>query len=240
VNRPRQQERIPVQPTHDRIRQAALQLFIRKGYEGTGIRDIAAAAGITVGSLYHYMRTKDDLLAEIVRGVLPAAVEAAERGLADAETVEDQLGTLVQLHVWLLGTRSMSAYIAEGELRFLRGEFRSDVLALRKRYERLWRDTIERGRHEGIFQVANANMASFAILGMCIEIAWWYSPDGPLTLPELGAMYVDFALGLLRAQRDGRPIRAADLTLPDPAPYFPWTDREEPAGRVYRGYEGKT
>ena len=51
--------------TSDRIHRAALRLFATYGFEGTGIRKIADEAGITVASLYHYVGTKEDLLAAV-------------------------------------------------------------------------------------------------------------------------------------------------------------------------------
>ncbi|HEY8641410.1 MAG TPA: helix-turn-helix domain-containing protein, partial [Candidatus Dormibacteraeota bacterium] len=41
---------------------AALRLFGTKGYGAVGIREIALEAGISTAALYHYMRTKEDLL----------------------------------------------------------------------------------------------------------------------------------------------------------------------------------
>ena len=49
-------------PTKQRIEQAALQLFAAKGFEATGIRDIADLAGLSTSALYHYMGSKDELL----------------------------------------------------------------------------------------------------------------------------------------------------------------------------------
>ena len=44
------------------MRAAALTLFAERGYHGTGIRQLADAAGLSSASLYHYMGTKEELL----------------------------------------------------------------------------------------------------------------------------------------------------------------------------------
>jgi AcrR family transcriptional regulator len=44
----------------------SLRLFSEKGFHATSIRDIAKAAGITEGLIYHYFRSKKDLLKAIV------------------------------------------------------------------------------------------------------------------------------------------------------------------------------
>lgn len=45
---------------------AAVELFSRKGYDGTPVREIVEAAGVTKPVLYYYFKSKDNLLATIV------------------------------------------------------------------------------------------------------------------------------------------------------------------------------
>lgn len=47
--------------------EVALALFARQGYESTSIRAIAAEAGMSLGLLYNYFKSKDELLEEIFR-----------------------------------------------------------------------------------------------------------------------------------------------------------------------------
>ena len=45
-------------------RETMVALFAAKGFHGTGIRELADAAGLSSATLYHYMGTKEDLLVE--------------------------------------------------------------------------------------------------------------------------------------------------------------------------------
>src|SRR5919198_230553 len=66
-------------PREDQVRAAALRLFRDKGYHATSMRDIAAEVGINKGSLYSYIRSKEDLLIpffERAMGLLLAEMEA--------------------------------------------------------------------------------------------------------------------------------------------------------------------
>ena len=56
-----------VQKNQQTIEDAALRLFIRQGYYGTSIRDIARAAGISLGNIYNYYATKEALYVSLVR-----------------------------------------------------------------------------------------------------------------------------------------------------------------------------
>lgn len=49
-----------------RIEEAAKQLFIKQGFHATSMRNIAARAGTSLGNLYNYYRTKEDILESII------------------------------------------------------------------------------------------------------------------------------------------------------------------------------
>ncbi|MEL7162556.1 MAG: helix-turn-helix domain-containing protein, partial [Bacteroidota bacterium] len=53
--------------TEDKIHQAAIEVFTRKGYAATKTRDVAEAAGINVATLHYYHRTKDQLFRLVAR-----------------------------------------------------------------------------------------------------------------------------------------------------------------------------
>ena len=55
------------------ILEIAAQLFARKGYRGTSMRDIGEQAGVLDGSLYHHIKSKDALFVELHNGALDAA-----------------------------------------------------------------------------------------------------------------------------------------------------------------------
>src|SRR5690242_21919775 len=58
------------------IEAVALRLFIRQGYFGTSIRDIAREAGISVGNIYNYYRNKEALYTRLVRRYTARMAEA--------------------------------------------------------------------------------------------------------------------------------------------------------------------
>ena len=51
----------------ERFAEAAIRLIARDGFEGTTMRAVAAEAGLSYGSLFHYFESKDQLLAQAVR-----------------------------------------------------------------------------------------------------------------------------------------------------------------------------
>ena len=51
-----------IEMKHQQIVDGACRLFFKKGYHGTTIREIAMASGMSMGQLYHYISSKDDVL----------------------------------------------------------------------------------------------------------------------------------------------------------------------------------
>jgi AcrR family transcriptional regulator len=81
-------------PTRERLRQAAIELFGEKGYDGASMNELAERVGIAKPSLYNYYRSKEDLLLDVIddglerwlaecRAPEPSEVASYERFLRD-------------------------------------------------------------------------------------------------------------------------------------------------------------
>lgn len=198
------------QPTAERVHQAALSLFAERGYHGTGIRQLADAAGLSSASLYHYMGTKQDLLVAIMRASLERLLEAGEHLAQVGErTPAEQVVALVRLHVTTHAEAPEQTRVVDDELRALAPAARAEVVALRDRYEALWQAAIEDGVACGSFSVTDPGLARRALLEMCSGVARWWTPEGPLGVEELADEYADLALRLL-----GTPARRVATDTP--------------------------
>lgn len=80
MGRNQEQNQLQRDAQRTKILSAALELFVGRGFAATRIVDIAARAGVSSGLLYHYFRSKDDLLAALLAESLPK-MDAASRGL---------------------------------------------------------------------------------------------------------------------------------------------------------------
>ncbi len=52
-----------------RIQNVALDLFDREGFENVSVEQIAQAAGCSVGNIYHYFKSKDELIIHVTSSV---------------------------------------------------------------------------------------------------------------------------------------------------------------------------
>lgn len=185
-----------MEPAGQRIRTAALELFTERGFHGTGIRELAQRAGLSTATLYHYMGTKEDLLAEIMRTSMDLLLRAAESVGTDGDPA-DRIVRLVHVHVLAHAVRPLHTRVTDDEMRALSAPVRAEVVALRDRYEQIWQRAIDAGVTAGTFRVRAPGLARLALLEMCSGVARWYAPDGPLSLDQLAARYAEMALGLL-------------------------------------------
>jgi AcrR family transcriptional regulator len=207
--------------THERIRRAALELFASRGYAATGIRDLAEAANVSTSVLYHYVGTKEELLVDIIRSSQERLQSVAEAALEASKLPEERLAVLVQVHVLAHAHLRLEAVVADTEIRALGPTARKEAVRLRDKYERLWKNTLEHGLRDGVFDVADARFGRLALLEMCTGVAHWYRP-GKGTDQALLAAFADSGLGLVRAARNGRSVRASDLELPSCAQIGGW------------------
>lgn len=69
-----------------KIQSAALTLFNREGFENVSVEEIAQTVGCSVGNIYHYFKSKDELAIQVTQMVDEAYTALEEEYLADRET----------------------------------------------------------------------------------------------------------------------------------------------------------
>jgi AcrR family transcriptional regulator len=82
----------------DRILQNALELFSRKGYEATSVREICEGAGITKPTLYHFYGSKEGVYRAIVDGTLDAFRSTMVAAVESPGPPAERLKRVARLH----------------------------------------------------------------------------------------------------------------------------------------------
>ncbi|WHY16284.1 TetR/AcrR family transcriptional regulator [Peribacillus frigoritolerans] len=82
------------QASKEKIRAAAMELFIKQGYYATSISDIAKQAGISKGLLYNYYKGKEELLSEMVEARIKEVEEVMEEAFT-LNTPREQLEHII-------------------------------------------------------------------------------------------------------------------------------------------------
>jgi len=72
----------------DKIYKAALELFTTKGFHGTPTSEIAKTAGVANGTLFHYFKTKEDLINSLYLKVKNELVEESINGIDKIDSIK--------------------------------------------------------------------------------------------------------------------------------------------------------
>ena len=187
-------ERAAVTPAA--VRDAATTLFAEKGYHGTALSEVAARLGIRTPSLYNHMRSKQELLSEIVLETSQRVWADFEDAVRDRDDVVDRLREAARVYARRHATHRREALIVNRDVASLEEPVRSRVLELRRRHEGAVRALIQEGADRGRLAVETPRVASFGVLEMCVSVARWFSPDGPLSAEQVAEQYSEFALRL--------------------------------------------
>lgn len=89
----------------EQILAAALELFVSRGLAATRASDIAAAAGISQGLVYHYFGSKDDIYVELIRTAFEGMNEAVRALEADAGSPREKIARALSELLRLLESR---------------------------------------------------------------------------------------------------------------------------------------
>ncbi|MFG1398940.1 TetR/AcrR family transcriptional regulator [Roseixanthobacter pseudopolyaromaticivorans] len=175
--------------TAQAIRQAGVLLIYKHGYEAMSLRQLAAEVGLQSGSLYKYFENKQSLLFDIVRDHMEDLTAKAREALEGLETPLDRLKAFVGFHLRYHMTRRAHVFIANMEIRSLDDEHRAVVVEMRRSYEGLLEQILREGAAQGVFQVREPKVSTYAIISMLTGICMWYRPDGRLSQDDLVEIY---------------------------------------------------
>jgi AcrR family transcriptional regulator len=191
------------------IREKAAEFFFQKGYDATTLREVAAAAGLKVGSLYNHMASKEDLLLQVMGGAIDDQMELQQLALAAPGDPVEKLRAVVDCHVRFHAERAKEVFIGNTNLRALPDGAREEIIAKRNHYERVIQSLIEQAGEAGLASVIDARLHTYSIVALGTNVASWYRPEGRMTLDEIVAAYTKFALRELQVSDADQRVDAA-------------------------------
>lgn len=160
----------------DQIRAAAIALFAERGFAATSMRDIAAAAGLSLAGLYHHFPGKDELLYRIQADAyerLVAPVRRLPSGMRPAQKVE----RIIHNHVVFFAGQITEMKVLSHESMALGGERGRRITHMRHEYFALCLQAVTALLRESGQRVRQARAATMCLFGMINWIYTWYRPD---------------------------------------------------------------
>jgi AcrR family transcriptional regulator len=180
------------------ILRGAAGAFRRDGFERAGMREIARAVEMSPAGLYHYFRTKHEILYFCQDYSLDRMLEAAGRVRRRREPADVKLRRLIMAQMTCM-LDELQGTAAHAEFSSLPARLLGKVVRKRDRYERLMRGVIEGGVRAKIFRPCDPKLVTLAILGAINWTIKWYRPDGARGANEIAGEFADYLVrGLKR------------------------------------------
>lgn len=194
----------------------AAELFAHQGYPGTSMNQVAAACGVSKATLYHYMRDKSELLAQIAQGHV-GRLEAlvAEVG-AMALPAEQRLRLLIARFVAEYAEAQHQHRVLTEDVKFLDAEAQRAVLDGQRRVVNAFATTLVEVRPALASQRLDKPL-TMLLFGMINWMFTWLKPDGPLSHETMAPLVADLFFGGLHAVGAAAgPVAATTTRQPIP------------------------
>ncbi|MFA9213842.1 MAG: TetR/AcrR family transcriptional regulator [Candidatus Methylacidiphilales bacterium] len=182
----------------EQIIDAAALLFKQKGYASTTMRDLATELGIEAASIYHHIKSKEELLESI-------CFDMANKFILNAKEVNDiyfnaeqKLRSAIKLHVETITQNQNQSAVFLGEWRNLSEPKLTLFKQLRQQYENQFTIILMDGENEDIFEQVDKKFAVLSILSTINFVNEWYKPDGKMNAEEIAGKLSNFIMGGLR------------------------------------------
>ncbi|MFB1004826.1 MAG: TetR family transcriptional regulator, partial [Bacteroidia bacterium] len=164
------------------------------------VRDIAKVLEIEPASLYSHFKSKEDIL-QLTCFEMADKFELAIKEVNDIYfNAEEKLRMGIKLHVEILTQNLDSSLIFIRDWRNLTGTSLVQFTAKRNVYEEGFREIVQTGINEGIFNDTDKKFAALTILSSVNWIVEWYQPDGNLDAKQIADKLSNFILSGLKKQ----------------------------------------
>jgi len=174
----------------------AARLFAEKGFKNTTVRDIADAAGILSGSLYHHFDSKESMVDEILSTFQAELFGQYDEILASADDARTKLERAVRVSFEAIEQHGHEVAIFQNEADYLGTFDRFGYLADRNNQSRqVWVTLLEEGVRTGVLRSDLDVTLTYRFIRDTVWVAVrWYVPGRGHTHTEVADQYVRILL----------------------------------------------
>jgi len=193
------------------------RVFARRGYHATGITELCTANDLGKGALYHYIGSKEELLAAIHDRVMDDVMVGADR-VAEADgSPSQQLTMLGEELLDVIHRYPDHVWVFLHEFPALTGERAERFRGRRREYERRVEGVLQAGVDSGEFRDLDPWLTARAWLGMHNYTYLWLKPGGRLSARDVAKPFADiFMQGICAPEGEGsRRYPAPPASVPE-------------------------
>ena len=174
----------------------AATLFAERGFRNTTVRDIADAAGILSGSLYHHFDSKEAMVDELLDSFQRRLFDTFEEIVASDRSPRAKLEAVVRVSFEAIDQHHSEVAIFQNDASYLSTFERFGYLAERnERFEKLWRGVLAEGVESGeLRQDLDVDLVYRFLRDTVWVAVTWYRPGGALTADQVADQYLSILL----------------------------------------------
>ncbi len=183
------------------ILRTSARIFAKKSYHSTSMRDISRATSVSLAGLYHYCKSKEELLFLIQDHCFGRVLERLEERIRAIEDPLEKLRIFVDNHLSFFAANMAEMKVLSHEAESLAGDLHEHVSTRKRQYTRTARKILSEvqqaainnsgraprrnGQRERAAKPIELTVATYALFGMMNWIYNWYDPRGKLSVNQL-------------------------------------------------------
>jgi AcrR family transcriptional regulator len=187
------------------ILRSAAHIFAEKSYHSTSMRDISRATNVSLAGLYHYCKSKEELLFLIQDNCFGRVLERLEQRLENVTDPIVKLRIFIENHLSFFATNMAEMKVLSHEAESLGGDLYTHVSTRKDKYTKLARQILrEVQESRPTADPVDLTVATYALFGMMNWIYNWYDPHGKLRVSDLADNLVKLFLnGFITTDKNG-------------------------------------
>jgi TetR/AcrR family transcriptional regulator, cholesterol catabolism regulator len=167
------------------------RVFARRGYHATGITELCGANDLGKGALYHYIGSKEELLAAIHDRVMDEVMLGADRVAEAGGPPPQQLANLGDELLDVIHRYPDHVWVFLHEFPALTGDRAAQFRDRRRQYEERVEAVLQAGVDSGEFRDVQPRLTALAWLGMHNYTYLWLKAGGPLSARDVAKPFAD-------------------------------------------------
>ncbi len=183
---------------YNEILEVATELFAKKGYASTSMREISENLDITKATLYHYFKSKEQILFEILNNVMDEALESLEKISKMDIPPEEKLKNVLKFYSKYYVSNQNDLILLVNELNSLNEDLKEILINKEKIYLNFMKSIFNELKLQGKLKDIPLTVLAFSFFGMVHYTIKWYHPEGSIKPEKLSEYFVEiFTKGIL-------------------------------------------
>src|SRR5260221_10329656 len=183
------------------ILRTSARIFAEKSYHSTSMRDISRATGVSLAGLYHYCKSKEELLFLIQDHCFGRVLDRLEQRTRGIDDPFERLRIFIDNHLSFFAANMAEMKVLSHEAESLAGDLQKHVSTRKRQYTRMARRILSEvqlatvndsgqaprrnGQRAKAAKPIDLTVATYALFGMLNWIYNWYDPRGKLSVSQL-------------------------------------------------------